>query len=627
MGSQLDDNNGVDITLEINVKSKEYIEKEYTQYDIVLLLDASGSMEPYAEIITNAAKTFIQTLQNKNVNENVRVAVIAFNTSNDRDTQFQYLIGEKTNPFISLDNEITVNNFTTHRGTPIGPALTEAKSAIDTYGRENTQKIVVLFSDGEGWTSTYNHRASNEIALTAAAALKAEDGTNAKVYAINYRTDGYSNYPMYYETMVKISSEDVGLTNNQVLDNVKNYTDLSAFTTYYHETSLTQQALEETFAKVAENAVDVETIGSETTISDQLPKYFDVSVDKDENAELKSVKDINGNEIKDLVIASYDENGKLNLKLGTLVVDENGNRSLGNLETGIYTIVYTAKLDPNASAEELKEEYGNNLNNLINIAFNTPAVLTYVRTNEKGEVQEYSEEELVTITSNLVETETEIYLVRFFVNDTLIKNQLAFKGSSLVAPEIEVPETVETETSIITYSTEGWKTEDLAKLENITESFDVYAKVIKTETLKATPTPTPTPSPSPTPTNTPTPTPTPEPTATNTPTPTPTSTSTPTPTPTITSTPSPTPTPTATSTPTPTPEPSATPTPEPTATPIPTPTPMEEENIDDPDNPQKDPILPQTGDWEYDLPPISWFGTLGIAAIIILTYKRNKRRF
>ncbi len=471
VGAELTDDGGVDVTLTIDVSQKQYNVDVYSKYDIVLLLDASSSMYDYRDDITNAAKSFVKTLKDSGVGSNVRVACVAFNTSDNRVAAFQYMIGSATAPFAGLDQDVTVNNFTTHTGTPIGPAFDEAKKILDTYGREaeDVQKIVILFSDGEAYVQGLAHSGSNTLALNAADKIKAADGTNATVYSINYRTDKtYYNTSRernrtacYYETMLKVSSENpvyvnnngetVALTNDDVHSNVAHYTSADAiaiqYDTYYRTTSLEEEgSLEDAFVQVAKDAVKVDKIGSEAVLADELPQFFDVAVDTAENAVLKSATDIYGNDITGLVEAKYDSKGNLNLKLGTKVTDEEGNAKLGDLEAGTYTIVYTAMLDPEVSAEELKAVYGDvndDLSNLLHIAFDQPAVLTYVRTSETGEVQERGAEngeEIITVTSGIDMSQTDIFLVRFYINDKLVKKQFVKHNGKATAPALAAPE-------------------------------------------------------------------------------------------------------------------------------------------------------------------------------------------
>ena len=210
------------------------------------------------------------------------------------------------------------------------------------------------------------------------------------------------------------------------------------------------------------DGLDVETIGSETKIDDTLPKYFGVSVDTN-GAKLKSATDVNGNDITAFVGATY-EGQNLNLNLGVLEYDEDNNPYLGNLVTGTYTIVYTAKLIDGVTPEMLKEEYGNDLNNLLQIAFDDAAVLTYIRTDEQGNVQtdldaDQIESETVEIDSNLVNTNSELFIVFFYINEDLVGTKLAMKGDKITAPELETEANIKkyvTDLGADEYTTVDW---------------------------------------------------------------------------------------------------------------------------------------------------------------------------
>ena len=181
-----------------------------TPLDIVMVLDASGSMDDHMgggdspkriDALKNAANSFIDTIAKQNegiegVNRQHRVAIVKFagKKSNDigndmyRDGGYSYNYTQvmKELTYCSGSNADDLKKNTINRIQPAGATRADyglelAEKITTTYGRKDAKKIIVFFTDG---TPTKQNKFDAGVANAAVTAAKNMKDGKATVYTI-----------------------------------------------------------------------------------------------------------------------------------------------------------------------------------------------------------------------------------------------------------------------------------------------------------------------------------------------------------------------------------------------------------------------------------------------------------
>lgn len=181
-----------------------------TPLDIVMVLDASGSMDDHMgggyspkriDALKNAANSFIDTIAKQNegiegVNRQHRVAIVKFagKKSNDignnmyRDGGYSYNYTQvmKELTYCSGSNADDLKKNTINQIQPAGATRADyglelAEKITTTYGRKDAKKIIVFFTDG---TPTKQNKFDAGVANAAVTAAKNMKDSRATVYTI-----------------------------------------------------------------------------------------------------------------------------------------------------------------------------------------------------------------------------------------------------------------------------------------------------------------------------------------------------------------------------------------------------------------------------------------------------------
>lgn len=181
-----------------------------TPLDIVMVLDASGSMDDHMgggdspkriDALKNAANSFIDTIAKQNegiegVNRQHRVAIVKFagKKSNDigndmyRDGGYSYNYTQvmKELTYCSGSNADDLKKNTINKIQPAGATRADyglelAEKITTTYGRKDAKKIIVFFTDG---TPTKQNKFDAGVANAAVTAAKNMKDSRATVYTI-----------------------------------------------------------------------------------------------------------------------------------------------------------------------------------------------------------------------------------------------------------------------------------------------------------------------------------------------------------------------------------------------------------------------------------------------------------
>ena len=181
-----------------------------TPLDIVMVLDASGSMDDHMgggyspkriDALKNAANSFIDTIAKQNegiegVNRQHRVAIVKFagKKSNDignnmyRDGGYSYNYTQvmKELTYCSGSNAVDLKKNTINQIQPAGATRADyglelAEKITTTYGRKDAKKIIVFFTDG---TPTKQNKFDAGVANAAVTAAKNMKDGKATVYTI-----------------------------------------------------------------------------------------------------------------------------------------------------------------------------------------------------------------------------------------------------------------------------------------------------------------------------------------------------------------------------------------------------------------------------------------------------------
>ena len=181
-----------------------------TPLDIVMVLDASGSMDDHMggidspkriDALKNAANSFIDTIAKQNegiegVNRQHRVAIVKFagkksndignNMYHDGGYSYNYTQVMKELTYCSGSNADDLKKNTINQIQPAGATRADyglelAEKITTTYGRKDAKKIIVFFTDG---TPTKQNKFDAGVANAAVTAAKNMKDGKATVYTI-----------------------------------------------------------------------------------------------------------------------------------------------------------------------------------------------------------------------------------------------------------------------------------------------------------------------------------------------------------------------------------------------------------------------------------------------------------
>ena len=250
---------------------------------VVLVLDRSGSMgKKGMTALVNAANTFIDTL--KDASPDSKVAVVYFNGTQGEDTNTTKAMSFtqlNTDQNIKSIKDFLTANKNPSGGTPMGDALTKAKSLLDTDNTGN-QKYVLFFTDGlPGHSSddAFNCMVANS-AVNYATDIKA----NATIYTVGYNLSKTSEKLSWHKGDSATSSDgrDHGYYYNYWGEGYKykNHdlsTSASDFLKDYIATSV-QEGSNKKYAYTVDNTED---LGKEfKKLAAQIGAYYSINAEK-----------------------------------------------------------------------------------------------------------------------------------------------------------------------------------------------------------------------------------------------------------------------------------------------------------------------------------------------------------
>ena len=435
------------VTLDINVGTKEV--SSYSQYDIVMLLDASSSMKNYINSIKKAADSFIDNLKASKAGENINIAAYSF----DQNVKKLY----PKNGFADLNATFDLSAYkaNTGHGTMIAAAVKEAENLFASSGRADAKKVIVLFSDGD----QYNNNGGSKEELTFVQEAMAAKNNGIDIYSIDY-----SSKDVFKVAMLLASSEDTSkLYTGELKEDADNYFYTGKNTNntkkitfpksfnykgYYNTTALSEEALKKAFVKVSSAIIEV--IGLNARIEDPVPELFAPVLDGNSP---KLVSASAG------ITASFKENDGLY----TLVLN------LGEkLTAGSYQVVYKVELQDGVSIDEFLDKYQDENKDEVTVPFDK-ATLSYTPSDENGEAQVGSGE--TEVKSEIDDADITVYTVRFFNGNTLLKTENVYAREGATAPAAPAKASVKNGHFTTNYTFAGWDKD----FTNVQSDLDVNA--------------------------------------------------------------------------------------------------------------------------------------------------------
>ena len=249
-----------DVTLTVNANGFTTVDKT----DVVLVLDRSTSMNDDAsmENTKKAANDLVNLLITDKTKDNTRAAIVTYGS----DLLTSYTSNSLTNDATALKNTInSIPNSMDGEGTNVHAGLIKAAELLK-YSGNDTQKIVILLSDGEptyfvddrgnrcgngmydSWQvcSVDGHHRPSSAAKVQATTMKA-DGT--KIYTIGFGNGASGNA---YEFLGKVASTP---------------------TDKYRYTASDYAGLKKAFNKIVN---DFTTVATDAVVTDIVPKGFKI---------------------------------------------------------------------------------------------------------------------------------------------------------------------------------------------------------------------------------------------------------------------------------------------------------------------------------------------------------------
>lgn len=227
--------------------------------DIVLVLDTSGSMSGQKMTsLKNAANNFIDATADANEgldqSDQSRISIVTFASGSNVRQQLDYVTDQNAQQYKNTIRDLNANGATWAEA-----GLKTAQDQLDSHPRQDAQKVVIFFTDGQ---PNHGNGFDNEVAAEAVNTAHAMKQSGVTIYAVGV-----------------MNGADASVTDdddfNEYMNGVSsNYPDATAegsnglfgFGAYYNTTFGTRA--EGDYYKASSNASDIENIFEE--LSDEI---------------------------------------------------------------------------------------------------------------------------------------------------------------------------------------------------------------------------------------------------------------------------------------------------------------------------------------------------------------------
>ena len=324
-----EDNNNLEygrkalVTLDVNALPYNESTTTNGKLDIILILDRSGSMawgvngendhtEPRLNLVKEASDSFINTIMSEN--NNVKLGVVDYSTevsSHDMTTDKNIALGYN-------------DNLKASGATNIQAAITEAHNLLNSQGRDDAKKIIILLTDGIPTKFKYNGKTygtgnSDDNVCVERPIIKCRKEMRPSEAAKNELDTFKSSYPEADVYTITFGNESEAAKKLQTINPEEKTKDH----VYENTLSLNAEELNKKFQSITESIQNV--IGKNAVVTDIIPNTFELTESSIKDLESKGVNIVTnskGEQVLTWNIGNINANNKITLEYEVIAKNE-----------------------------------------------------------------------------------------------------------------------------------------------------------------------------------------------------------------------------------------------------------------------------------------------------------------
>ena len=328
-----EDNNNLEygrkalVTLDVNALPYNESTTTNGKLDVILILDRSGSMawgvngqndntESRLNLVKEASDSFINTIMSKN--NNVKLGVVDYST-------------EVSSHGMTTDKNIALgynDDLEASGTTNIQEAIYEARNLLDSQGRNDAKKIIILLTDGIPTKFKYNGELygtgkSDKSVCVERPIIKCRKEMRPSEAARNELDTFKSSYPKADVYTITFGNESEAANKLQTINPEEKTKDH----VYENTLSLNAEELNKKFQSITESIQNV--IGKNAVVTDIIPNTFELTESSIKDLESKGVNIVTNNKGEQVLtwnIENINANNKITLEYEVIAkVEFHGN--------------------------------------------------------------------------------------------------------------------------------------------------------------------------------------------------------------------------------------------------------------------------------------------------------------
>ena len=353
-----EDNNNLEygrkalVTLDVNALPYNESTTTNGKLDVILILDRSGSMskgvngendhtEPRLNLVKEASDSFINTIMSEN--NNVKLGVVDYSkdvSSHDMTTDKNIALGYN-------------DNLEASGGTNIQEAIKEAHNLLNSQGRDDAKKIIILLTDGIPTFFNYNGKTygtgyGDDSVCVERPIIKCRKEMRPSEAAKNELDTFKSSYPEADVYTITFGNESEAANKLQTINPEEKTKDH----VYENTLSLNAEELNKKFQSITESIQNV--IGKNAVVTDIIPNTFELTESSIKDLESKGVNietNSKGEQVLTWNIGNINANNKITLEYEVIAKNE----FHGNMFTNTNAVLNVDVSDNNPYYKETKQ--------------------------------------------------------------------------------------------------------------------------------------------------------------------------------------------------------------------------------------------------------------------------------